>query len=93
MPSPADSTLITGASEERRRFVQQADQQYDPAYLEAQMRYNKALLPEDMVLRENGPDAGGMLEIYDQQMDRRARVIYEARRKAAKPPAALFFLL
>ncbi|MBE0666395.1 MAG: DNA replication and repair protein RecF, partial [Bacteroidales bacterium] len=42
--------------------------QYDPAYLESHMRYNKALLQRNSVLRANGQDAGSMLEIYDEQM-------------------------
>ncbi|MBE0678898.1 MAG: DNA replication/repair protein RecF [Bacteroidales bacterium] len=90
MLSPADSTLITGGSEERRRFVNMMISQYDPVYLESHMRYNKALLQRNSVLRENGPDAGGMLEIYDEQMAHEAQVIYEARRRLTENLVPLF---
>lgn len=90
MLSPADSTLITGGSEERRRFMNRLISQYDPSYLEAQMRYNKALLQRNMVLRENGSDDSGMLEIYDQQMAYEAQAIYEARSKLTENLVPLF---
>src|SRR5512133_3740857 len=50
MVSPADSTLITEGSEERRRFLNKIISQYDPVYLDAQMRYNKALMQRNKVL-------------------------------------------
>jgi DNA replication and repair protein RecF len=90
MLSPADSTLITGGSEERRRFLNKIISQYDPAYLEAHMRYNKALTQRNSVLRDGGPDAGSMIEIYDEQMAPEALVIYEARRKLAEELVPLF---
>lgn len=90
MLSPADSTLITGGSEERRRFLNKIISQYDPAYLEAHMRYNKALTQRNSVLREGGPDAGSMLEIYDEQMSAEAEVIYDARRKLTEYLVPLF---
>ncbi|MRR19152.1 DNA replication/repair protein RecF [bacterium] len=90
MLSPADSTLITGSSEERRRFLNMIISQYDPAYLEAHMRYNKALTQRNSVLRAGGPDAGSMLEIYDAQMASEALVIYEARKKLTENLVPLF---
>jgi len=90
MLSPADSTLITGGSEERRRFLNKIISQYDPAYLEAHMRYNKALTQRNSVLRDGGPDAGSMIEIYDEQMAPEAQVIYEARRKLTEELVPLF---
>ena len=90
MLSPADSTLIAGGSEERRRFLNKIISQYDPAYLEAHMRYNKVLTQRNSVLREGGPDAGSMLEIYDEQMTAEAEVIYEARRMLTENLVPLF---
>ncbi len=90
MLSPADSTLISGGSEERRRFVNMMISQYDPAYLESHMRYNKALLQRNSVLRANGQDAGSMLEIYDEQMAHEAQIIYEARRRLTENLVPLF---
>ncbi len=90
MLSPADSTLISGGSEERRRFLNMIISQYDPAYLEAQMRYNKALTQRNSVLRDGGPDAGSMLDIYDEQMAAEAAVIYEARSRLTENLVPLF---
>jgi DNA replication and repair protein RecF len=90
MLSPADSTLITGGSEERRRFVNRMISQYDPAYLESHMRYNKALLQRNSVLRSNGQDADSMLEIYDEQLAQEAQSIYEARRRLTENLVPLF---
>ena len=42
--SPADSLLIAGGSEERRRFMDVVISQFDREYLEALIRYNKALM-------------------------------------------------
>ena len=71
-----------GGSEERRRFLNMMISQYDPVYLEAHMRYNKALMQRNSVIREGGPDADSMLEIYDEQMAPEAEVIYQARQTA-----------
>jgi DNA replication and repair protein RecF len=90
MLSPADSTLITGGSEERRRFLNMIISQYDPVYLEAHMRYNKVLTQRNTILRDGGPDAGSMLDIYDEQMAAEGTVIHEARRKLTEELVPLF---
>jgi DNA replication and repair protein RecF len=79
MVSPADSILITGGSEERRRFMNMFISQYDPLYLDAHMRYNKALMQRNSIIREGGRDTESMLEIYDEQMAPAAEVIHNAR--------------
>jgi len=89
MLSPADSTLITGSSEERRRFLNMIISQYDPRYLEAHVRYNKALMQRNRILREGGSNAG-LLEIYDEQMAQEAELIYQSRRKLTENLLPLF---
>lgn len=57
MVSPDDSVLIQGVGEERRRFMDQVISQYDPAYLDALIRYNKALEQRNTMLkRQDGVD-------------------------------------
>ncbi|MDX9727832.1 MAG: DNA replication/repair protein RecF [Bacteroidales bacterium] len=90
MLSPADSTLITGSSEERRRFLNMIISQYDPPYLEAHMRYNKALMQRNRILRGSGNDVSGLLEIYDEQMAIEAEIIYQSRRKLTENLLPLF---
>lgn len=89
MLSPADSTLITGSSEERRRFLNLIISQYDPAYLEAHMRYNKALMQRNSILR-GGYDSSGLLEIYDEQIAAEAELIYQSRSRLTESLLPLF---
>lgn len=51
MISPADSVLIQGGSEERRRFMDSVISQYDRQYLELLLRYNHALLQRNNLLK------------------------------------------
>lgn len=53
MVSPADSELIAGGSDERRRFMDVVISQYDKEYLEALIRYNKALAQRNTLLKVN----------------------------------------
>ena len=55
--SPADSLLIDGGSEERRRLMDIVISQYDRAYLDSLGRYNKALAQRNAMLRADAePD-------------------------------------
>ena len=55
MVSPADSELIAGGSDERRRFMDVVISQYDKEYLEALIRYNKALVQRNTLLKSELP--------------------------------------
>jgi len=90
MLSPADSTLITGGSDERRRFMNMIISQYDPVYLDALMRYNKALMQRNRILREGGRDSSSMLEIYDEMMEPEAEVIHRSRKALTDDLVPLF---
>ncbi len=90
MLSPADATLITGPGEERRRFMNMFISQYDPAYLEAHMRFNKAILQRNKTLRGGIHGAAGLLEVYDGMMAPEAEVIYEARKGLTEKLLPLF---
>ncbi len=92
MVSPADSTLITEGSEERRRFLNMIISQYDPIYLDAHVRYNKTLLQRNKVLRESAGryDTESLLELYDDQMVPLAETIYKARKELTENLASLF---
>ncbi len=51
MIAPSDSLLVSGGSEERRRFMDQVISQYDLPYLESLMRYNQSLKQRNALLR------------------------------------------
>ncbi len=52
MVSPGDSVLITGGSEERRRFMNSVISQYDKQYLEDMIAYNHALAQRNVLLKD-----------------------------------------
>ena len=79
MVSPADQILVAGGSEERRRFIDMVICQYDPAYTESLIRYNKALQQRNALLKqEQEPDPEVML-LFEEQMAREGAYIYEKR--------------
>lgn len=80
MISPEDSTLILGGSEERRKFIDQVISQSDKFYLDALIRYNKALFQRNAMLKNesSGGDVS-LMEILEDQMSIAADYIYEKR--------------
>ena len=81
MVSPADNELIAGGSEERRRFMDVVISQYDKEYLNALIRYNKALQQRNVLLRgEREPDAE-MMSLMEEMMVVEAVVIHERRKQ------------
>lgn len=80
MVSPTDGQLIAGGSEERRRFMDIVISQFDRVYLDALVRYNKALLQRNALLKqeEPGPDPE-LLALWEEEMARYGQVIYAAR--------------
>lgn len=79
--SPADSDLIAGGSEERRRFMDVVISQYDRSYLDALVRYNKALQQRNIMLKaEEEPDPE-LLDVWEEMMAINGELIF-ARREA-----------
>ena len=65
---PADTVLIDGGSEERRRLMDVVISQYDVTYIDALNRYNKALQQRNSLLRvEAEPDAD-LMALLEEQM-------------------------
>ena len=78
--SPDDQTLISGASEERRRFVDSIISQYDRQYLNLLIRYNSALQQRNSLLKQDGgmPSAE-MFDLWDTQLAQLGESIYQTR--------------
>ena len=77
--SPSDTLLIEGGSEERRRLMDMVISQYDPTYIEALNRYNKALLQRNTMLKaEEEPDPE-VIGIWEEQMAITGELIYQKR--------------
>lgn len=80
MVSPSDAGLIAGGSEERRRFMDLVISQYDHEYLEALLRYNKALQQRNVLLKmEEEPDET-LMSLWEECMAREGELIYNRRR-------------
>lgn len=82
MISPADSSIITDGSEERRRFMNNVISQFDHDYLNDIITYNKALKQRNKLLKDyasEGKFDREMLEIWEAQMLKPCKTIYDSR--------------
>lgn len=78
--SPNDNELILGGSEERRRFMDMIISQYNATYIASLLRYNKALMQRNALLKEeNAEEQGDMMDIYEQMMAQEGEYIYKER--------------
>lgn len=78
--SPADTILLQGLSEERRKFMDVVISQSDKNYLEALIRYNKALQQRNSLLKQEHLPTEEMFEIWEEQMVVPATTIYQKRK-------------
>jgi DNA replication and repair protein RecF len=84
MISPADSELITEGSESRRRFIDSVIAQFDRAYLESLISYNKVLSHRNALLKQFGDSRRfdkDSLEIWDIQLVEHGKKGYDVRKK------------
>lgn len=78
MAAPADSDLVRGTSEERRRWMDMVISQGDRRYLEALIRYNNALEQRNRMLRDSISDPA-LYEAVELQMEMAAMYIHPRR--------------
>ena len=84
MVSPADSQLITGGSELRRKFIDGVISQTDRQYLDHLLQYTKALDQRNRLLKQMWDDRlwdEQMVSVWDEQLCRHADYLYDARRR------------
>ena len=79
MVSPADQSLVSGGSEERRRFIDMGICQYVPAYTESLIRYNKALQQRNVMLKQEEEFAPDVFLVFEEQMAREGEYIFRRR--------------
>jgi DNA replication and repair protein RecF len=83
MISPADSSLITEGSEERRKFMNKIISQYNIEYLDSVLKYNKALQQRNKLLKDfntSGDFEQDMLSIWDAQLVHYGNYIFNERK-------------
>lgn len=79
MVSPDDSVLILGGSEERRRFMDVVISQYDKEYLDALIRYNKALAQRNSLLKSEVPVEEELFVVWEEMMAHSGEVVFSKR--------------
>jgi DNA replication and repair protein RecF len=82
MISPYDGELVTGGSEERRRFINGVISQYDKSYLEDLIAYNRALTQRNAALKEAARKRSfdtELIELWNEQLIPPGERIYKAR--------------
>lgn len=77
--SPADSDLIAGGSDERRRFMDVVISQYDKEYLDALIRYNKALAQRNSLLKSETPVDEELYLVWEEMMASAGEVVFQKR--------------
>lgn len=81
--SPADIFLVSDAADERRKWLNAFISQHDREYLNALIRYNRALAERNRLLKQlQSPQQGELLEVFDMQLAAHGRTIHAARAAA-----------
>jgi len=81
--SPADSQLIMGGSDERRKFIDGVISQYDREYLHRLIAYNKALQQRNALLKifaEKNTFDPASLEAWDESLIVSGQYLFEQRK-------------
>jgi DNA replication and repair protein RecF len=76
--APTDIQLISGGSEERRKFLDSVIAQFNRTYLDELIRYNKILRNRNILLRNGNPDPA-IIEVLNMQLCGHAQTIFEER--------------
>lgn len=84
MITPDDVQIITGGSEERRRFLDSLLSQLDARYLQHLIVYSKVLAQRNSLLRSIAMErhsGSDLLDVYDRQLSEAGTMIFEKRRE------------
>ncbi len=82
--APDDAVLITGGSEERRKFIDALLSQLDAAYLQHLITYTKVLQQRNSLLKsfaETGNRNMELLDVLDKQLVRPGEYIFDKRKE------------
>lgn len=77
--SPADSAIIDGAGDERRKFMDMVISQYDSAYLDNLTSYNKVLSQRNALLKSEDEPEEALMDILEEQMADYGEKIFKKR--------------
>lgn len=91
--SPLDVNLITGSSEERRKFIDSSISLFDKPYLGALVQYNAVLSQRNKLLkqhREGAPLDQALLSVYNAQLSQLCDRLYPNRSRFIEELSPLF---
>ena len=78
--SPSDASLISGGSEERRKFMDIVISQYNKQYLDSLIRYNKALSQRNAMLKQEEEPDLSVISVIEEMMAIEGEYVYECRK-------------
>ena len=90
MIAPADSNLVLGGSEERRHFLDAVIMQYDATYLDALIRYERALKQRNALLKQEAEPDASVMDVLEDMMGSTGKLIYERRREFVRDFMPIF---
>ena len=82
MISPSDERLIVEGSDQRRKYIDSVVSQYNKSYLEKIIRYNRALLQRNALLKKSerlSDSLHAQFDVWDEQMTHLGQQIFEER--------------
>lgn len=88
--SPSDALFIEGGSEERRKLMDIVIAQYDPTYIDALSRCNKALQQRNALLKQEGEPDLALLELWEEEMAAQGTLVYQKREAFVKELIPVF---
>jgi DNA replication and repair protein RecF len=87
--SPADSELISGGSDTRRRLLDLMISQRDKNYLHALIQYNKALAQRNQLLRNQSQEST-LFDVLEMQLGNYGQTIFDKRAQMVRTFIPLF---
>lgn len=84
MISPTDSLLVSGGSEERRKFMNIIISQFDRHYLESLIKYENALRQRNAMLKATGYVDSDLMNILEEVLSIEADYIFQSRKTFAE---------
>lgn len=82
MVTPYDGQLVLDGSEVRRRFLDGLIAQFDRAYLDHLLRYNRALAQRNLLLKAlHGPPSRGAMDPWDEQLILHGEAVHAVRKE------------
>jgi DNA replication and repair protein RecF len=93
MITPSDTSLILGGSDERRKFMDGVISQYNQKYLDDLLKYNRALLQRNNLLKQFASDRyfdNELLSIWDEQLIEYGSRLHNERKDFVKKLVPVF---